>query len=76
MTDTVKSGSYLVNLDGHKSTGTHSKTVYANGNSVTFFDKFGVEHMLERIKKIYWRQTIIINIFGMKTFDWIMYGYI
>ena len=50
MTDTVKSGSYLVKLDGHKSTGTHSKTVYANGNSVTFFDKFAVEHMLERIK--------------------------
>ena len=50
MTDTVKSGSYLVHLDGHKSTATHSKTVHANGNSVTFFDKFGVEHMLERIK--------------------------
>ena len=36
-----------VNLDESKSIGTHKIVLYVNSDSVTYFDSFGVEHILE-----------------------------
>ena len=49
---TMKNGVYIVNLDEYKSTGTHWITVsHVIGNSVKYFDNFGVEHIPEEIKR-------------------------
>ena len=40
----------VVNPDEHKSTGTHWVALYVNGNKTTYFDSFGVEHILEKMK--------------------------
>lgn len=31
--------------------GTHPIALYVNGDSMAYFDSFGVEHILEQIKK-------------------------
>ena len=48
----IKDGDYLINLDKYKSIGTHWITLYINGDNVTYFDSFGVEHTPKDIKKI------------------------
>ena len=48
----VKDGTYVINLDEFKSLGTHWITLHVNGNNITYFDSFGVEHVSkEMIKK-------------------------
>ena len=57
-----KGGAYVINLDDFKSIGSHWITLSVNGNDVTYFDSFGVEHITKKIKKfvikllswIYW----------------------
>ena len=46
----TKDGVYVINLDEFKSIGTHWIALYVNGNSRTYFDSFGVEHIPEDIK--------------------------
>ena len=38
---TMKGVTYVIILDKYKSIGTHWIVLYANGNSVTYFDSFG-----------------------------------
>ena len=47
----TKDGAHVINLDEYKSTGTHWKVFYVNGDDVTYFDSFGVEHIANEIKK-------------------------
>ena len=42
---------YVVNLDEYKPMVTQWITLYANGNSVTYFDSFGVENISKKSKK-------------------------
>ena len=39
----------VLNLDEYKSIGTHWIALYVNGNNVTNFDSFGVEHIPKKI---------------------------
>ena len=48
---TMKDGGYIVNLDKCKSMGTYRIVLYANGNSVTYCDSFGVEYIPQEIKR-------------------------
>ena len=48
----LKDGDYLINLDKYKSIGMHWIALYVNGDNVTYFDSFGVEHTPKDIKKI------------------------
>ena len=41
----INDGSYVINLDEYKSIGTHWIPFYVNGDNVTCFDSFGVEHI-------------------------------
>ena len=48
--DKVKDGAYIINLDEYSDTGTHWVALYVvNNNDVTYFDSFGVEHILKEI---------------------------
>ena len=48
----IKDGAYVVNLDEHKSIGTHWKALYFNGDNVIYFDRFRIEHIPREIKFI------------------------
>ena len=52
----IKDGTYEINLDEDESTGTHWIALYVNDNNVTYFDRFGVKHILKEIKKIQRKQ--------------------
>ena len=48
--DKIKDGAYIINLDEYSDTGTHWVALYVvNNNDVTYFDSFGVEHILKEI---------------------------
>ena len=62
-------GAYVANLDEYKSIRTHWIALYANGNSVTYFDSFGVEHILKEFKKSFDNKNIMANIFRIWDYD-------
>ena len=41
----IKDGAYVINLDEFKSIGTYWITLFVNGNSIIYFDSFGVEQI-------------------------------
>ena len=45
--DKIKDGAYVVNLDEYSDIGTHWIALYANNKTVTYFDSFGIEHILK-----------------------------
>ena len=70
----VKDGAYLINLDEYSDTGTHWIALWIQNNDVTYFDSFGVEHVLEEIKTIIGNKNIKTNIFRIQARDSIMCG--
>ena len=63
---------YIINLDEYKSIGTHWIALDENGDSVTYFDSFGVEYILKEIKKLIDNKNITANIYGIQANDSIM----
>ena len=55
--------------------GTHWIDLYVNDNNVTYFDSFGVEHILKEIEKVIRNTNITTNIYRMQAYDTIMCGY-
>ena len=49
--------------------------LYALNNNVTYFDSFGVEHISKEIKNFIDKSTVITNIFRIRAYDSVMYGY-
>ena len=41
---------YILNLDEYSDIGTHWVALNMNNDNVTYFDSFGVEHILKEIK--------------------------
>ena len=70
----IKDGAYVINLDECSDIGTHWITLYVLNNDVTYFDSFGVEHILKEIKAFISNKNIKANIFIIQTFDSIMCG--
>ena len=64
----MKDGAYIVNLNECKSVGTSWITLYANVNSVGYFDSY-VEHISEEIKKCFDNKNIIGTIFRIRAYD-------
>ena len=50
LSDKIKDGAYIINLDGYSDIGTHWIVLYAFNNNVTYFDSFDAEHILKGIK--------------------------
>ena len=49
--NSIKNGAYVINLDEYHDIGTHWVALYVNNKIVTYFDSFGVEHILKEIMK-------------------------
>ena len=55
----MKDGAHIVDLDRCKSVGMHWIALYVNGDSVTYFNAFGIEHIPKEIKKIIGSKNIL-----------------
>ena len=73
--DKIKDGAYVINLDDYFDIETHWIALYVNTKIVTYFDSFGVEHILKEIKKFINVKNIISNIFRIQACDSIIGGY-
>ena len=73
--DKIKDGEYVINLDEYSDIGTHWIALYVNNKTVTYFDRFGVEHIAEKIKKFINNKNIVANIFILKAYGSVMCGY-
>ena len=73
----------LINLAEYSDIGTHWVDLHVNNNDVTYFDSFGVEHILKEIKEFInhslssalQNKNIKTNIFRIQACDSIMCGY-
>ena len=59
----IKDGTHVIISDEYKSIVTHWKTLYLNAENVTYFNSFGVEHVLKEVKKFIGNKNIITNIY-------------
>ena len=75
VSDKIKDGAYVINLDEHSDIGTHWIALYVNTKTVTYFGSFGVGHIPKEIKKIINNKNIIANIFRIQAYDSIMCRY-
>ena len=79
----IKDRAYVINLNEYSDIGTHWVALYVReaspkdvqNNNVTYFDSFGVEHILKEIKTFINNKNIKINIFRIQSYDSIMCGY-
>ena len=68
-------GAWIINLDEYKSIWTHKIVLYVNGDNVTYFDSFKVEHILKEIKKLSEKKNITTNIYRTQTNDSVTCGH-
>ena len=73
--NSIKNGAYVINLDEYCDIGTHWVALYVNNKTITYFDSFGVEHILKKIIKFIGNKKIITNIYRIQAYDSIMCGY-
>ena len=73
--NTMKDEAYVENLDEYKSVETHWIDLYVNGNSVTYFDSFGIEHIVEGVKRFIRNNKIITIVFRIQAYDATVCGY-
>ena len=71
----IKDGVYIISLDEYSDIGTHWVALYVLNNYVTYFNSFGVEHILEKIKTFIGNKIIKANIFRIQAYDSILCGY-
>ena len=78
----IKDGAYVINLDEYSDIATHWIALYVkNNNNITYFDSFGVEHILKEITKFINRSSssasenknIKTNIFRIQAYDSIIF---
>ena len=50
--------------------------MYVLNNNVTYFDSFGVEHILKEIKILIDKSIAVANIFRIQAYDSVMCGYL
>ena len=64
-----------INLDEYESIESHWIALYVNGDNVTYFDSFRVEHIPKEIKKFIGNKYITTNIFSPQAYNSIMCVY-
>ena len=75
LSDKIKDGAYVINLDEYSDIGIHWVELYVNNKTVTYFDRFGVSHISKEDKKFINNKNIIANIFRIQAYDSVMCGY-
>ena len=68
-------GAYVINLDEYADVGTHWIALFCNINKIVYFDRFGVDHIPEEIKKFIGNKNINTNIFRVQANNSVMCGY-
>ena len=71
----IRVGANVKNLDVYKSVGTHQIALYVNGDHVTYFNIFEVEHIPKEIKMFIGNKNVKTNIYRTKANDLIIYVY-
>ena len=61
----IKDGVYIINFDEYESIGTNWIALYVNSKNITYFDSFGVEHILKEVRKFIGNKNIATNIYRM-----------
>ena len=74
LSDKIKDGAYIINLDENSDIGTHWVGLYVSNSDVTYFDRFRVEHIPKEIKTFLSDKNIKTNIFRIQAYDLIMCG--
>ena len=74
-TNKIKDGAHIINLDEYSDIGTHWIALYVNNKTITYFDSFGVQHILKEIKRFLNNKDIIANIYRVQNYDSIMCSY-
>ena len=69
----VDFSAYIINIDEYKLIRTHCRALYVNGNNVTYFDSFGVEHIPKEIRKIIDNKNILTKIYEIQAYNLQMY---
>ena len=75
LSDKIKDGAYVINLDEYSDIGTHWIALYVNNKTVTYFESFGIEHTPKEFKKFIGNRNILSNIYRIQNYDSIMCGY-
>ena len=75
LSDKIKDGTYVINLDEHSDIWTHWVALYVKNNNVTNFDSFGVEHIPKEVKAFIFNKNIKTNVFRIQAYDSIMCGH-
>ena len=65
---------FVVNPVQYKSARTHWIAFYVNGNIMTYFDSFGVEHISKESKKL--KRNKNIKIYRIQAHDSVLCGYL
>ena len=78
--DKIKGEACVTNLDEYADIGTYWIALYSNGNTITYFDSFEVQHFPKEIKKFiegssFKGSAIATNIFIIQAYDSVMCGY-
>ena len=48
----IRDGAYVINLGEYSDIGAHWVALYVKNNDITYFDSFGVEHFLRKLKHL------------------------
>ena len=75
LSDEIKDGAHVINLDEYSNIGTHWTALYVSNNDVTYFNNFGVEHIPNEIKTFISNKEIKTNIFKIQAYDSILCRY-
>ena len=71
----VKHEAYVINLDKYTDVGTQWIGLFCNWGETVYFDSFGVEHVLEEVKKLVGNKNIIAAVFWVQAESSVMCGY-
>ena len=75
LSNKIKKGAYVINLDEYENTGTHWIALFVKPTYTTYFDSFGIERIPKEINKFIGNNNIKSNIFRIQAYDSIMCGY-
>ena len=71
----IKDAAYVINRDEYKTTGMHWIALYIISENATYFNSFGVDHILKVIRNFKESKNVITIIYRIQAYNLIMCGY-
>ena len=75
LSDKIKDGTYVINLDEYCDIGTYWTALYVNTKTVAYVDSFGVEYIPKEIQNFIKKITLITNIFRIQAYNSVICAY-